>query len=87
MVLEGETGLLVPAGSDEALAAAMERFLTQPSLRLHCSARAREFVRTHFAGDGARDQYCRLYETLLEEKRNKQVQATEFSRRSSAGQR
>jgi L-malate glycosyltransferase len=76
VVLEGETGLLVPAGSDEALAAAMERFLTQPSLRLHCSARAREFARTHFAGDGARDQYCRLYETLLEEKRNKQVQAT-----------
>jgi glycosyltransferase involved in cell wall biosynthesis len=68
LVLEGETGLLVPAGSDEALAAAMERFLTQPSLRLHCSARARDFARTHFACQYARDQYCRLYDTLLEEK-------------------
>ena len=68
LVWEGETGLLVPAGSDEALAAAMERFLAQPSLRLHCSARAREFARTHFACQYARDQYCHLYDTLLGEK-------------------
>jgi glycosyltransferase involved in cell wall biosynthesis len=68
LVVEGETGLLAPAGSDEALVAAMERFLTQPSLRSDCSTRAREFVRSHFAGESVRDQYCRLYEKLLEEK-------------------
>jgi L-malate glycosyltransferase len=68
LVVEGETGLLVPDGSDQALAAAMECFLTQPSLRLHCSARAREFVRTHFACNYVRDQYCGLYDMLLEEK-------------------
>jgi L-malate glycosyltransferase len=68
VVFEGETGLLVPPGSDQALAEAMERFLTQPSLRSHCGAQARQFARTHFACQCARDQYCRLYNRLLEEK-------------------
>lgn len=63
VVRDGETGLLVPQNDAAALAAALERLLEDPSLRVTLAARARRRVEEDF---DARRNSARLRQTLLE---------------------
>lgn len=53
LVVDGETGLLVPPGDPAALRAALERLLGDPELRRRLGAAARERARTRFSWDAA----------------------------------
>jgi glycosyltransferase involved in cell wall biosynthesis len=48
VVRDGETGLLVPAGDDAALADALARLLGDPALRASLGECGREFVTSEF---------------------------------------
>lgn len=49
IIVEGETGLLVPPGDPAALAAALQRLLDDPALREHLGRHAAAYVGEHFA--------------------------------------
>jgi glycosyltransferase involved in cell wall biosynthesis len=49
IVLDGETGLLVPVGEVPALAAALRRMTTDIHLRQQCGANARQLARSSFS--------------------------------------
>jgi len=49
IVLDGETGLLVPPGEPQALAAAVIRLLSDPDLRARLGRRGRELVQQRFS--------------------------------------
>ena len=65
LVVEGETGLLVPPGDPHALAAAMERLLDDPALRRRLGAAGRTRVSEHFDLAVARRAHLDLYRALL----------------------
>jgi len=55
VVLDGQTGLLVPPGDVDALAAAMSRLLSDPGLRVRMGQAGRQFVLEHYRwADNAR---------------------------------
>jgi glycosyltransferase involved in cell wall biosynthesis len=53
LLVDGETGLLVPPRDPAALRAALERLLADRELRARLGAAARERIRTHFSWDAA----------------------------------
>jgi glycosyltransferase involved in cell wall biosynthesis len=61
LVLDGETGLLVPPGDSRALRAALERLLADADLRSRLGAAARERIRMRFAWDVVLDRTLELY--------------------------
>jgi len=63
LVQDGETGLLVPERDAVALAAAIERLITEPGLGPRLAARARDFVAAEF---NAETQNRRLFELILD---------------------
>jgi colanic acid/amylovoran biosynthesis glycosyltransferase len=63
LVRDGETGLLVPQNDAAALAAALERLLAEPALRIALAARARQRIEEDF---DARRNSARLRRILLE---------------------
>jgi glycosyltransferase involved in cell wall biosynthesis len=66
VVLDGRTGLLVPPGDIDALAAAMARLLSEPELRARMGQAGRQFVLGHYRwADNAS-----LMEQLYEEAAN-----------------
>jgi len=65
LVVEGETGLLVPPGDPGALAAAIERLLDDSALRRQLGAAGRNRVSEHFDLVSARRAHLDLYRTLL----------------------
>lgn len=71
VVSDGETGLLVPPDHEVELAAAVERFITQPDLRAACAAKAKEFARAKFSLGSVTKRYEALYEQLLESKKRR----------------
>jgi glycosyltransferase involved in cell wall biosynthesis len=65
-VVEGETGLLIPAGDPGALAAALDLLLTDRALRQRLGAAGRERVRRQFDVAGFRQAHVELYRRELE---------------------
>ena len=65
-VVDGETGLLVPPGDSGALAAALDRLLTDDALRLRLGAAGRERARRHFDVASFRRAHVELYRRELE---------------------
>ena len=65
VVLDGETGLLVPVGQPFELARAVNKLLGDPALRQRLGAAGRERVRTKFSVAQAVAAYAALYEELL----------------------
>lgn len=66
LVVDGETGLLVPPRDPEALAATLRRILDDPSLRARLGVAARERAERRFPASRAAERVVRLYQDLLE---------------------
>jgi len=64
IVVDGETGLLVPPGDVPALAAAMQRLIDHPDLRMRLGAGGRDRVRL-FTADEVIPRYEQLYREIL----------------------
>jgi glycosyltransferase involved in cell wall biosynthesis len=62
LVVDGETGLLVPPGDVAALRAALESLLGDEALRRRLGEAARERVRTHFSWPSVTDATLAAYE-------------------------
>lgn len=65
VILDGEQGLLVPAGAAEPLAEAMERLALCPEQRLEMGSKARIRAQSEFSFDAMVEQYDVLYRSLL----------------------
>jgi len=65
VVIEAETGLLVPAGDPPALARALERLLIDPDLRQRLGTRGREIARERYGVDRMVEKTIALYEEVL----------------------
>jgi glycosyltransferase involved in cell wall biosynthesis len=65
LVVDGETGLLVEPGNAGELAAAIDRLLADPGLRVQLGEAGRERVQRHFALDPFRRAHVELYSREL----------------------
>jgi len=68
-VLPGETGLRVPMGDADALAAAVERLLREPDLRRTLARQGRELVRREFSPALYAEKVVGVYDRVLAAKR------------------
>lgn len=64
-VRDGETGLLVPPRSPEAVATALRRLLDDQALRQRMGARGREVASTEFREDAVIPRLLGMYESIL----------------------
>jgi glycosyltransferase involved in cell wall biosynthesis len=65
LVVDGESGLLVPPGDANALTGAIRRVLSSPQLRGQLGAAARSRVERHFSASVTAKRVARVYEDLL----------------------
>jgi glycosyltransferase involved in cell wall biosynthesis len=65
VVLDGETGLLVPPGDPSSLAAAIERLLVDPDLRARLGTAGRARIEESFDLDRCRSAHVELYRREL----------------------
>jgi glycosyltransferase involved in cell wall biosynthesis len=65
LVVDGETGLLVPPSDPRALAAALQRLLDEPELRGRLGAAGRTRVEEHFALDSFLQSHLDVYRRAL----------------------
>lgn len=70
VVVDGETGLLVPPGDAGALSAAMQRLLVEPELRERLGSAARERA-AKFSPDAVVPQFEQAYEVALASRRRR----------------
>ncbi len=66
LVVDGETGLLVPPGDERALAAALARIVGDASLRTRLGAAGRARAEERFALELFRARHIELYARLLD---------------------
>ncbi len=71
IVLDGETGLLVPVADVGALARAMAQLLTDPELRSRLGAAARRHVQATFGMDRFVAEFAALYEERVDARRRR----------------
>lgn len=64
LVVQGETGILVPVGNISAMAEAMVRLLNDPNQRARMSENGREKVKKDFSWDLSVAQYRNLYRSV-----------------------
>jgi len=64
LVVDGETGLLVPPERPDELAAALDSLAESPERRAEMGRRGRERVQEHFSADGIAARTVDLYEEL-----------------------
>ena len=69
LVVDEETGLLVPPGDVPALRGALERLLRDEELRKRLGAAARERARTYFGWDRVTDEMLAAYDEALMQSR------------------
>ncbi|HEX8323490.1 MAG TPA: glycosyltransferase family 4 protein [Tepidisphaeraceae bacterium] len=65
IVLDGETGFLVPMGDAAAMADAIEALLSDPARREFMGLRGRSHVHTHFTIDRVAQNVCRVFDAVL----------------------
>jgi sugar transferase (PEP-CTERM/EpsH1 system associated) len=65
VVIDGETGLLAPAGDDTAIASAILRLLTEPALRERMGDAGRQRARQMFSETTMVERYADLYEEMV----------------------
>jgi glycosyltransferase involved in cell wall biosynthesis len=65
VVLEGETGLLAPAGDDGALANLIAQLIESPALRRQMGRRGQERAGKLFSQERMHGSYCRVYDEML----------------------
>ena len=65
LVVEGETGYLVPLGDRAALARATRRILDNRDLAQQLGASARHRMATEFSLEAMIENYTKLYEEIL----------------------
>jgi glycosyltransferase involved in cell wall biosynthesis len=65
VVLDGQTGLLVPPGDVNALAAAMARLLSEPELRARMGQAGRRFVLEHYRWEDNASLMDQLYKEVV----------------------
>lgn len=70
VVLDGETGLLVPPGDVDALATAMSRLLADSALRAQMGQAGREFVLENYRWEDNAELMEQLYNEVLNIRRN-----------------
>jgi glycosyltransferase involved in cell wall biosynthesis len=75
VVVDGETGLLVPAGDPQALADALAALAEQPAVARRLGEAGRERLRRHFSLDKMVGDTELLYRELLEERAARRGQA------------
>jgi glycosyltransferase involved in cell wall biosynthesis len=63
-----QRGELVSAGDEERYAAAVERLLSAPAMRVQFGHNARQFAEENFALENVRARYEACYQTLIEKK-------------------
>ena len=63
LIDDGESGLLVPAGDDQALADGIEKVLTDPRLRMHLAHGARDRAE-HFTWQSVGEKIAGLYDSV-----------------------
>lgn len=68
LVVDGETGKLVPVGNPQALAQAIRAVLSDPDAARRLGEAGRARVETRFTATAMVDQFARLYESLAEAK-------------------
>jgi glycosyltransferase involved in cell wall biosynthesis len=64
-LIDGETGLLVPPGDPDALAAALRILVEDPTRRRHFGCAARRLAEQHFSEDAVAQRVLTLYAELL----------------------
>ena len=67
VVIDGETGLLVPLGDVQALADALEKLVASEELRQCFGAGARDLVERHYSLDVISDRVAGLYRSLIQD--------------------
>lgn len=75
VISDRETGLLVPPDEENELAAAMERFITEPGLRAGCARKAKELASAKFSLESVAERYQSLYEELDRAKKGQRPRA------------
>jgi glycosyltransferase involved in cell wall biosynthesis len=65
VIADGETGLLVPAGDDNALANALARLVEDARLRQDMGAAGHELVRRRYDWQENAASMARIYEEML----------------------
>ena len=65
VVIDGETGLLVEPGDDQAMALAMVRLVREPELRSTLGRNLYEKVRTEYSVESMAKRQAKIYESVL----------------------
>jgi glycosyltransferase involved in cell wall biosynthesis len=69
IVMDGDTGLLVPPGDPGAVAAAVRRLMQDPAFAAGLAARGREHMEQHFSWSSVVDRLAHLYRSVARPER------------------